>query len=429
MSSRAFLRDNTAQKPRVLFVNTRSALGADVAVHLTLIQNFDPEQVEVHLATNRHAVDLHKTLGILQNVAGLKMQVYDLGHEISGHGQGKLKKVLGGLKNLGALLSLLRLVWYVRTCRIDILHTTDRPRDAALTTLLGKLTGAKVVLHLHIKWYPEIGRATTWALKECAAVLAISQFTRRSLTEGGVPDTKIFTVWNATDPAQFDPARGKRGLIRAKFGLSEETPLIGIVARIMIWKGHLELIEALAKVRQALPQVRLAIVGKEDHLAVIDGESYAGKVRRRIAELGLEMNVLWAGWFEDMPQVMTDLDVLAVPSWEEPFGLVVTEAMAMERPVVGFDSGALPEIIVTGETGILVPQKDTDALAEALIALLQNPARRAAMGRAGRERVLKHFTPRRQAAEVEAMYRRILSGAFDEVAEQDRRSAPKTTEV
>jgi len=408
--SRASAGRQSARKPRVLFVNTRSALGADVAVHLELIQNFDPAQVEVHTATNRNASDLEKTLGILRAVPHLKIVVCDLGHEVAGQGRGKLGKIAGGLKNLGALASLLRLAWYVRRHQIDILHATDRPRDALFSTLLAKLTGRRNVIHVHIKWYPEIGRATTWALRECTGVLAISQFVRRSLIAGGVPEDKIYTALNATDPARFDPAKVGPGWLRSHLGLAADTPLIGIVARIMVWKGHRELIEALAEVRKAVPDVRLAIIGKEDTLAVQSAESYADAVRRRIAELGLEENVIWAGWFDAMPQVMADFDVLAVPSWEEPFGLVVTEGMAMERPVVGFDAGGLPEIVTHGEEGLLVPPKDTKALAESLIALLRDPARRAAMGQKGRARVLRQFTPRRQAAEVEQIYTRLIGG-------------------
>jgi glycosyltransferase involved in cell wall biosynthesis len=398
----------STRRPRVLFVNTRSALGADVAVHLTLIQNFDPEQVEVHIATNQNSEDLEKTLQLLRAVPDLRILTCDLGHEVAGQGRGLIGKLAGGLKNLGALVSLLRLVAYAQRHQIDILHSTDRPRDAALSTLLAKWTGCRHIVHVHIKWYPEIGRATNWALRECAGVLAISQFVRRSLIEGGVPASKIYTALNATDPTQFDPAKARRGLIRQKFGLADTTPLIGIVARIMVWKGHQELVEALATVREAIPEVRLAIVGKEDRLAGPNADSYAEAVRRRIAELRLEANVLWAGWFDDMPAVMADLDVLAVPSWEEPFGLVVTEAMAMERPVVGFCSGALPEIITDGENGLLVPPKDTGALAAALIALLEDPARRQAMGRRGRARVLRDFTPRRQAGDVEQIYRQVM---------------------
>ena len=400
-------------KPRVLFVNTRSALGADVAVHLSLIRHLDPEQVEVHFATNRHSVDLQKTLNAVQNLPNERVLVCDLGHEVSGQGVGKWSKLRGISKNLGAFASLLKLAWYVRSRRIEILHTTDRPRDSLLTTLLSRLTGAKSVIHLHIKWQSKIGRAAVMALNSCAGALAISQFVRQSLLDGGIPDSKIYTALNASDPETFDPAKAQRGLLRAKFELAEDTPLIGIVARIMVWKGHLDLIEALAKVKQVIPDVRLAIVGKADLLAGNSPESYEGQVRRRIAELGLEENVLWAGWFDDAPRVMADLDVVAVPSWEEPFGLVVTEAMAMERPVVGYDSGALPEIVTDGVEGLLVPPKDTDALANALITLLSDPARCAAMGKAGRARVLQQFRPSRQADDVAEIYRCILAGKPD----------------
>ncbi len=402
------------RKPRVLFVNTRSALGADVAVHLTLIRHLDPEQVEVHFATNRHSVDLQKTLDAVEHLPKDRIIVCDLGHEVSGQGRsGVGGKIRGIGKNLGAFVSLIKLAAYVRSHKIEILHTTDRPRDALLTTLLSRLTGAKSVIHLHIKWQSEIGRAAVMALNHGSGALAISQFVRQSLLDGGIPEHKIYTALNATDPEAFNPAKAQRGLLRTQFGLADDTPLLGIVARIMVWKGHLDLIESLAKVKRAIPDVRLAIVGKADLLAANSAESYEGQVRQRIAELGLEANVIWAGWFDDAPRVMADLDVVAVPSWEEPFGLVVTEAMAMERPVVGYNSGALPEIITDGVEGLLVAPKDTDALAAALIGLLNDPARRALMGKAGRARVLQQFRPRRQADDVAEIYRRVLAGQPD----------------
>lgn len=393
------------RKPRVLFVNTRSALGADVAVHLTLIQNLNPEAVEVHIATNRNSVDFEKTLKILRSVPHLKIIVCDLGHEASG--RGKIGKFFSALKNLPACLSLLKLTLYVRKHRIDALHTTDRPRDAVFTSLLAKMTGAAAIAHIHIKWYPEIGRATTLGLKKCVKAIAISRFTRDSLIVGGVPAEKIVTIYNATDPAIFDPAKIERGTLRRLMQIDAETPLIGIVARIMIFKGHLELIEALAKVREVIPNVRLAIVGKADHLGDFSGESYADKVEKRIAELGLNDAVYRAGWQDDTPAIMADFDVQAVPSWEEPFGLVVTEGMALQNPIVGFASGALPEIITSGVEGLLVPPKDSQALAAALIELLQNAPRREQIGRAGRARVLKDFTPQRQAAEATDLYRAL----------------------
>jgi glycosyltransferase involved in cell wall biosynthesis len=399
---------------RVLFVNTRSALGADVAVHLTLIKNFDPARCEVTVATNSRAADADKTLEILRRIPGVRIIALNLGYELAG--RGKAGKLLGAAGNVAALLAaLLRLMPVVWLRRIEIIHSTDRPRDALLATLLARLTGRRNILHLHIKWYPELGRATRWALRKCDAVLAISQFVRRSLIEGGVPEKKIYTALNATDPCEFDPAQHPPGKLRERLGLAPAAPLVGIIARIMVWKGHLELVEAMAQAREQVPDARLIIIGHEDLLAADSPDSYAARVKRRAAELGLTDSILWAGWFDAMADVYADLDVVAVPSYEEPFGLAVTEALAMERAVVGFDSGALPEIIRDGVEGLLVPARNSGALAQAIIQLLQDPALRRELGQRGRLRVIEKFTPRRQADEVAVIYKKVSLNKPDKV--------------
>ena len=398
-----------ARKVRVLFVNTRSDLGADVAVHLMLIRHFNPESVEAHIATNRNSADLVKTLQALGDMPQQRVRVWDLGNEMSRSARGKAPKVMGAIRNLGIVTSVARLAWYVRVNKIDILHSTDRPRDALVSSLLSRLTGRPHVLHLHIMWYPEIGRWARVAVRRCAGVIAISEFVKRSLVTGGVPAEKIHTVLNATETVAFDPRHTERGHLRSSIGLCAAIPLIGIVARVILWKGHLELVEAMALVRDAIPDAHLAIIGKEDRPAHSHANVYGAQVRRRITELGLDDCVHWVGWRNDGPQVMADLDILAVPSWEEPFGLVVTEAMAMERPVVGFASGALPEIITAGVEGLLTAPRDPRALADSLISLLNDPVLRGEMGRRGRERVLRQFSPDRQAREMAAVYRRILS--------------------
>jgi D-inositol-3-phosphate glycosyltransferase len=398
---------NADSRPiRALFINTRSRLGADVAVHLQLIRSFDPAQCQVTLATNSRASDLDRTLQAVQEVPGLQIVTMNLGYEL--YGRGLLGRWIGAAGNALALLwGVARLTALIRSRQIDILHSTDRPRDALVSTLLARLTGRRNLLHIHIKWTPYMGRATQWAMKHCDAALAISQFVQRSLREGGVPEEKIYTVLNATDPGEFDPGKHSPGVFRARWKIAPQTPLLGIIARVMVWKGHLELIEALAKVRERFPQVHLAIVGEVDHLMSQGGESYYERLLRRIEELGLTENVLWVGWQDEIPDVMADLDVICVPSVEEPFGLVITEAMAMERPVVGFASGAQPEIITDGEDGLLVPAGDCDALAEALVRLLEDPPLRKRLGARARQTVIERFSPSRQAREMTAVYRAL----------------------
>jgi glycosyltransferase involved in cell wall biosynthesis len=105
---------------------------------------------------------------------------------------------------------------------------------------------------------------------------------------------------------------------------------------------------------------------------------------------------------------MAALDVFAMPSWEEPFGMVFLEAMAMKKPVVAWNSGGAPEVIVDGVTGFVVAPHDTASLAGALTRLLQDPTLRRRYGEAGRRRVEETFTPQRMCQDMLAVYRAAL---------------------
>ncbi|MBC7841918.1 MAG: glycosyltransferase family 4 protein [Gemmatimonadaceae bacterium] len=391
-------------KPRVLFVNTRSALGADVSVHLTLIQNLDPDRVDVFVATNRHSSDLDATVHAIRAAPRAQLMVCDLGQEIQG--RSRIGRAVSALRNIPAFLTLLRLALLVRREGISVLHTTDRPRDAAFTTLLSKLTGAALVLHVHVKWTPEIGRAAQWASRQARAVIGISEFTCQSLIAGGVAPDRVARVYNATDATRFNPDSVPSGTMRSALGLDRRVPVVGIVGRFMIWKGHHELVTAFRDVRAELPDARLVIIGR----ASPKDAEYVETVERLISDLGLDASVDWVPWMNDVRAGMADLDILAMPSFEEPFGLVVTESMALGRPVVGYASGALPELVTDELDGLLVPARDTAALANALVSLLRDPDRRMAMGQRARQRVMDDFSPVRQAAAVTSLYLAISRG-------------------
>ncbi len=401
--------DDCSRSPvKLLFINTRASVGADVAVHLQLIENFTAEQCQVFITSNTQASDYSKTMMRLRRVRDCTAIPMNLGYVISG--KGRLSKLFNALRNVAVLfMAVIRLSLFVKRNGIEVLHATDRPRDALVLMWLRRLSGAKAVVHVHIKWYPRIGAITQRALESADCVLAISQFVRRSLEEGGVSPQKIAVAYNSTDTTMFDPERFHRGTFRESLGIDPTIPLIGIVARIMFWKGHVELIEALAELRKRIPNVQLAIVGSDDSLASPGGESYRNRIRKRAEELRVEDAIHWVGWRDDTPQVFLDLDVVCVPSWEEPFGLVVTEAMAMERPVVGFQSGALPEIIEDGVDGCLVPFKEIAEMADRIIFLLENKAEAREMGRKARKKVQSIFNPTIQAEEITRIYRNMLA--------------------
>jgi glycosyltransferase involved in cell wall biosynthesis len=149
-------------------------------------------------------------------------------------------------------------------------------------------------------------------------------------------------------------------------------------------------------VAAARPGARLLLVG-----AGADDDA----LRVRAAELGLEALVHFAGFQDDPAPYLSACDVVLVPSLKEGLGFAALEAMALERPVVASNTGGLPEAVADGETGLLVPPGDASALADAVLALIADPTRRAALGRAGRARVEAHFDADRQFDQL----RRVLA--------------------
>ena len=194
---------------------------------------------------------------------------------------------------------------------------------------------------------------------------------------------------------------------RAELGLADDVPLLAIVARLFVWKGHLELLAALAQVRQVHPGVRLLVVGIDDPRGAPGRQSLTDEMRDVIATHGMEDNVIFTGFRSDVGDIMAACDIYAMPTFEEPFGMVFLEAMALERPVVALDNGGTKEVVIHGETGLLSPVGDTAALAANIVRLIEDPELRATMGRAGRRRAVEEFNAGSMARPVERLYRSL----------------------
>jgi glycosyltransferase involved in cell wall biosynthesis len=135
----------------------------------------------------------------------------------------------------------------------------------------------------------------------------------------------------------------------------------------------------------------------------------AGSLAALSRQLGLQEAVRFLGTRSDIPQLLSLLDVVALPSLEEGFPNVVLEAMAAGKPVVATRVGGTPEAVIHRETGLLVPPKDPRALADAILEVLDDPQRANAMGQAGRERVRKAFDLSRMVQEIEALYEELIA--------------------
>jgi glycosyltransferase involved in cell wall biosynthesis len=163
-------------------------------------------------------------------------------------------------------------------------------------------------------------------------------------------------------------------------------------------------------VRQHFPNVRLVIVGEDDPRAHPGGGSFRAELEAQVDRLGLRENVVFTGFQTDVARLVAAFDIYAMPTWEEPYGMVFLEAMAMRKPVVAWANGGPLEIVKEGETGFLTEPHDTAQLAEAILKLLRDPALARQFGDAGRRRVEEALNPQQMCDSMLGVYERTLDG-------------------
>jgi glycosyltransferase involved in cell wall biosynthesis len=395
-----FMRSSTDKRTRVLFINSALLAGADTWIHFLLLRNLPQDSFELHAAGQPGSPA--PAFEELRAIPGIALRPTNFGPSL--WQRSKLQKLAGIADALPAAASFLGLAAYVRRHRIEILHSTDRPRDAIACVVLAALTGAKALIHVHVNYGAWMSRGVTWALRRADAIVGVSRHTARTFVEAGYRPDRVHAVLNAIEPSRWDPSLDPAPG-RASLGVPDGAPLIVSVARLFPWKGHFELLRALALVKRKYPNVRLAIVGS-DYPA---DSGTTQMLREHARELDIAENVVFTGQRSDIASLLAACDVFSLPSFEEPFGLVFAEAMAMKRPVVALTNGGTPEVVEHGRCGLLSAPGDIDALAANLLRLLDDPALRARFGEYGRSRVEEQFTPQRMASDFAALYGRVLT--------------------
>ena len=299
------------------------------------------------------------------------------------------------------------LVRFIRRERIALVHTNT------IHNLYGfaaaRITGVPHVWHVReIVWQSGVlKRLELWLTRRWSTRLIVTSDAVAGMF-GPRADwpPQLVKIPNGVETDRFSPGDG--AVTRAQLGAAPDQPLLGLVCRLDMWKGVEVFLDAAASLAAARPHVRFAVVGGP----IIGQEPYEGELRRRADRLGIADRVRFAGWQFDpaaMPDVHRALDVLVLASSEpEPFGLVILEAMATAKPVIATAHGGPLEICVEGETGLLVPPRDPAAMARAMIALIDDPARARAMGEAGRRRVLARYTAERYVAAIADVYQSLL---------------------
>lgn len=285
-----------------------------------------------------------------------------------------------------------RLARLFRRWRPDVVHTHD---DRPLLYGTPAAWLARVPRVVHTKHYGRIAQITARQARLSALAarlidryVCVSRDAARIAAEQGVPAVRLCTVWNGIDVARFDYT-----------GPRPDGPVVA-VARLSPEKDLATLLRALARAAGVAPTLRLEIAG--------DG-SCLPELRQLVTDLGLSERVAFLGEVRDVPGLLARAALFVLPSLTEGISLTLLEAMSRGLPVVATRVGGNPEVVVEGETGLLVPARDPEALADAVLTLWHDPERGRRMGLAGRRRVEEHFEIRRAVARYEELYREVLA--------------------
>jgi glycosyltransferase involved in cell wall biosynthesis len=413
----SFSAATMARTLRVLFVASRPTNSSAASVHANLMRFLNRDRVEVHVLYNRlageepYASSGTSLLDVLSPIPGLHLRPGEFGPV--GGGTPKLALLAATARSTGpATLDTARMVNYIRRQAIDVIHCEEGTRDVFYGLALSRLTPAKCIGHLHVKFASWMSPASQYGMRHADAVITVSRWGGEVARAAGVPADRIFPVLNGIDVSTIHSADSDATAVRREFGLAPEDPLVVTVAQLAYFKRQDVLIEAFRAVVDEHPNARLLIVGRESHPAPTHGAaSYTDYLRECVAAAGLAEHVTFTGHRRDVRAILSAADVFAMPSIEEPFGLTHVEAMAMGNPVVAVDSGGIREIVDHGHTGLLGPPDDATQLAANLNTLIDAPDRRREMATAGRNRVHELFTAQRMADGVEAVYRRVAFGA------------------
>ena len=256
-----------------------------------------------------------------------------------------------------------------------------------------------VVQTQHLPWLmgsPKHRVPLLRAIEPVDRLIALCHAQRRTYERIGVPTARFSTVANGIRPRGTGPGRAAA---RAALGLDPRQPIVLTVGRLAVQKGHRYLIEAVPELASRFPDVAVVIIGK----GPLDE-----RLRGQAAGLGVADRVRLAGFRPDARMLLDAADVFVLPSRQEGMPLAAIEAMEAGLPVVATRVIGTAEVVVDGETGILVPPEDPPALAAAIGRLLDDPARSARFGKAGRRRYLDGFTSGRMAADTVAVYEDVL---------------------
>jgi len=308
--------------------------------------------------------------------------------------------------------TVLGLTRLIRSGDYDLVFTNSAKADI-YGSLAGWLAGRPVVWRLHdIVTAEAFSRVNMRLFKTCASlfasrVLAVSGAAREAFVSLGVSRDKVRVVYNGIDLEGADP-KTDREKVRAEWDVPTHAPLVGMVGRLVDWKGPDIFLQAAAMMAEEMPEVYFMLVGD----ATFGEKDYVDVLKEMSVDMGMEKKVVFTGFREDVAEIMASLDLLVHASvLPDPLPTVLIEAMSLGLPVIAAAGGGVGEIVEDGVSGLVVPPGDVESMAGAALRMLCHPDEARRMGEAGRRRAAEMFDIEKRTREMEKEMLEVLAGA------------------
>lgn len=292
-----------------------------------------------------------------------------------------------------------RLRALLKATAVDVLHIHSRKGADTWGVLAAAGLDVAVIITRRVD-NPDHSLLVRWKRYFADEFVAISAGVRRALVADGIPGERVPIIHSAVDLEQFRPAKHGGPDPRARSGLPEGGPVVGVIAQLIPRKGHDHLFHALPALLKRFPSLRVLLFGQGPLRHDLEAQA------RR---LGIDGAVIFAGYRRSLAETLRGLDLVVHPALMEGLGVALLEASASGVAIVASAVGGIPEVVHDGVNGLLVPPGDTEALRHAIVRLLADPETRQTMGQAGRALMEREFSIERMAEAYGSRYRALLA--------------------
>jgi glycosyltransferase involved in cell wall biosynthesis len=295
------------------------------------------------------------------------------------------------------------LVRYIRKEGFQIVHTHLIHADF-YGTLAAKLAGVPIIISSRhnddrFRRYKLLVWLNRFLAHWHTKIVVISDWIGQFLQKiEGIPPEKIVRIHYGLEPDEILGEVDKQ-YVRHQFQIPDQSPLIGTIGRLTAQKGQVYLLQAVNQVKPHFPELRVLIIG--------EGE-LRSELEKQAREFGLASNVLFPGYRNDAIKLLSGFDFFVFPSLWEGLGLVLLEAMALRKAIIASKVSAIPESVIDGKTGILVPPKNAGWLAEAMLTLLKDKQLARTMGESGYKYLQENFSVQKMVHATERLYTNLI---------------------